>query len=583
VSEFDYVIVGGGAAGCVLANRLSEDSGNRVALIEQGPDRNARKRVVKMPLAMITFMAPALAFLGGPKLMSWFETEPEPGLQGRQIALPRGKGVGGSTNVNGQIYIRGQREDFDHWRDLGNAGWGYDDLLPYFKKLETFELLKTRKPARFPRLGGRPLADQIDPAYHGTNGPLNIAQLRTINPLCDVFLEAAQRAGIPLNPDFNGPRQNGAGYYTFTQKGGERLTAEAAYLEPVRHRPNLTILTDRQVLRILMEGKRAVGVAWEHNGIAGETRGSEVILSAGSFVSPHLLMLSGIGDARELRKHGIPVIADLPGVGANLQDHLDITLEYRAKTTMAYGISWRALPRNIGHVLDWVFRRRGLFASTTGEGGAFLSTDLQSDRPDIQLFFCTAVGNTQNAAGFTGHGFLVHICQLQTRSIGRLRLKSADPRQKPSILFNFFMGDSSMDVLRKGMRIARNIIAQSPFAPHLDREVSPGAEAETDGALDAFIRQTVGTLFHPVGTCSMGIGREAVVDPGSLRVYDVEGLRVVDASVMPAIVSANTVAATYCIAEKAADLIRATDRRSTGAGRPAAGASAPLPSSTSNG
>ncbi len=558
--EFDYIIVGGGAAGCVLANRLSEDPAKRVCLVEAGMDRNARKAIVRIPLAMVTFMAPALAFLGGPKFMSWFETEPEPGLQGRSIALPRGKGTGGSTNVNGQIFMRGQREDFDHWRDLGNPGWGYDDLLPYFRKLERFEILAEPGSARHIRFGGESLEKQIDPAYHGTNGPLNVAPLRSVNPMAEVFLDAAQQAGHALNADFNGVRQNGVGLYTFTQKNGERVTAEGAYLDPVRHRPNLTVMSETEVTRIVFDGRKATGIAFRRDGRSGTLDAREIILSAGSFVSPHLLMLSGVGNAKDLARHGIAVVADLPGVGENLQDHLDVTIEYRAKSIAPYGISWRALPRNAGHVLNWIFNRRGLFSSTTGEGGGFISTDPASDRPDIQLFFCTGRANTQAASGFTGHGFLMHVCQLRPGSIGRVALKSADPGDKPTILYNFFRGDSTMEALRKGIRLARKITAQAPFAPHLEAEIDPGPDVESDGALDAFIRERVGTLFHPVGTCAMGHGDRAVVDPATMRVHGVGGLRVVDASIMPSIVSANTVAATYCLAEKAADLIRATDK-----------------------
>lgn len=558
--RFDYVIVGGGAAGCVLANRLSEDSSIRVALVEAGPDRNARKALVRIPLAMVTFMAPALAFLGGPKFMSWFETEPEPGLQGRALALPRGKGVGGSTNVNGQIFIRGQREDFDGWRDLGNPGWGFDDLLPYFRKLERFEPLADPASARRIRFDGRPFHEGADPAYHGTDGPLNIAPLRSVTPLGLAYMEAARLAGCEINPDFNGPRQNGVGLYTFTQKKGERVTAEGAYLDPVRDRPNLTVIPGTQVTKILFDGSRAIGVAWRRGGETGRLDAREIVLASGSFVSPHLLMLSGIGDARELARHGIAVVHDLPGVGENLQDHLDITLEYRAKSIAPYGISWKALPRNALHVLDWFFRRRGLFASTTAEGGGFVSTDPATERPDIQLFFCSGRANTQAASGFTGHGFLFHVCQLRPGSIGRLRLRSADPDEKPSIVYNFFRGGNTMEVLRNGIRLARRIMAQKPLQPHLDAEVDPGPDVESDGAIDAFIRQRVGTLFHPVGTCAMGRGEQAVVDPQTLRVHGVEGLRVVDASIMPTIVSANTVAATYCIAEKGADLIKAQDK-----------------------
>ncbi|MEQ1944806.1 GMC family oxidoreductase N-terminal domain-containing protein [Mesorhizobium sp. VNQ89] len=560
MDRFDYVIVGAGAAGCVLANRLSEDPRVRVALVEAGPDRNARKAIVRIPLAMVTFMAPALAFLGGPKFMSWFETEPEPGLQGRSIALPRGKGTGGSTNVNGQIFIRGQREDFDGWRDLGNPGWGFDDLLPYFRKLERFEPLADRISGERIRFDGKPFHTGIDPAYHGTDGPLNIAPLRSVNPLAFAYLEAARLAGHRLNPDFNGERQNGVGLYTFTQKNGERVTAEGAYLDPVRNRPNLTVLSETEVTRIVFDGRKATGLTWRRGGETGTLEAREIILAAGSFVSPHLLMLSGVGPAANLKRHGIEVIQDLPAVGQNLQDHLDVTLEYRAKSAMPYGLSWKALPRNALHVGDWLFRRRGLFSSTTGEGGGFVSTDPASERPDVQLFFCTGRANTQAASGFTGHGFLMHVCQLRPGSIGRVSLKSASPDDKPSIIYNFFRGDSTMDVLREGIRLARRIMGQKPFEPHLDAEVDPGPDVQSDGALDAFIRERVGTLFHPVGTCAMGRGEQAVVDPQTLRVHGVAGLRVVDASIMPTIVSANTVAATYCLAEKGADLVKAEDR-----------------------
>jgi choline dehydrogenase-like flavoprotein len=527
----------------------------RVALIEAGPDRNAGRAIIRIPLAMVTFMAPALAFLGGPRFMSWFTTQPEPGLQGRQIPLPRGQGTGGSSNVNGQIFVRGQREDYDGWRDLGNPGWGYDDLLPYFRKLERLEVLANPAEGARLTLDGTSLVAGIDPDLHGTEGPLNIAPPRQLNPMTKVFLRAARMAGLPLTADFNGARQNGAGLYSFTQAKGQRVTAEGAYLNPVRHRTNLTVLSDRRVTRVVMDGHRATGVAWSGPTGDGVTRAREVILSAGTFMSPVLLMLSGIGDAAELSRHRIDVVHHLPGVGRNLQDHLDVTLEYMARTTAPYGISWRALPRNIGHVLNWLLRRRGLFASTTAVAGAFVSTT-GGERPDAQLFFCAGVANTQNARGFTGHGFLLHVCELRPGSVGRLRLNSADPADKPEILYNFLRGKSSTETLREGIKLARRIAAQSPFAPHLSQEVSPGPDVDSDGAIDAFVRNTVGTLFHPVGTCAMGTGDDAVVDPATLRVHGVDGLRVVDASIMPVLVSANTVAATYCLAERAADLIR---------------------------
>ncbi len=565
--DYDYVIVGAGPAGAVLANRLTEDAATRVALIEAGPDRNARRAIVRVPLAMVTFMAPALAWLGGSRFMQWFETEPEPGLQGRQIALPRGQGTGGSSNVNGQIFVRGQRADFDGWRNRGNPGWGYDDLLPYFRKLEKLEPLADPASVRHLRLDGQDLTAGIDPAFHGTDGPLNLAPARQLNPMTKVFLRAALMTGLPLNPDVNGATQAGVCLWQFTQRRGERVTAEGAYIDPIRHRQNLTILSDRRVTRILTEGTRALGVEWNGPVGKGETRAGEVILSAGSFVSPHLMMLSGIGDATELARHGIPLVQHLPGVGANLQDHLDVTLEYSARTVAPYGISWRALPRNIAHVADWLLRKRGLFASTTSEAGAFVSTT-GTDRPDIQLFFCAGVANTQKARGFTGHGFLIHVCELRPGSIGRLSLRSADPADRPRIIYNFLRNNSTTATIREGIRIARNIVAQAPFHPHLRQELAPGPENESDGALDAFIRNTVGTLFHPVGTCAMGRGDEAVVDPETLRVHGMQGLRVIDASIMPTIPSANTIAATYALAERAADLVKAEDLISDGAAAP---------------
>lgn len=551
MGPFDYLIVGAGPAGCVLANRLSADPGVRVGLIEAGPDGNQKKHIIRTPLAMVTFMAPSLAFLGGPRFMDWFSTEPEPGLQGRAIALPRGIGVGGSSNVNGQIFIRGQREDFDGWKALGCAGWGYDDLLPYFRKLERFEPLAEPDSLRHLRPQAR---KNIDPAFHGTDGALNIAALRSVNRLCEDYLDAAEAAGLKLNPDFNGATQEGAGYYTFTQRHGQRVTAEGAYIDPIRNRDNLTILSGRRVSRLDRDGTTIKGVV-----LADGTRiaARETILSAGAFGSPHLLMLSGIGPGAQLRRNGVEVAVDLPDVGRNLQDHLDVTLEYRAATRQPYGISWPALPRNALHVADWLVRRRGLFASTTGEGGAFVRSRPDVERPDLQLFFCTARGNTQNAGGFTGHGFLMHVCELRPGSVGRVELAGPEAERKPSILYNFFRGDSDMRPLRDGIRLARRIIDQPMLKRHVAEEVDPGPEAQSDGALDAFIREKVGTLFHPVGTCAMG--PDKVVDPRDMRVHGTSGLRVVDASIMPRIVSGNTVAATYCLAERAADLIAGAD------------------------
>ncbi|MDE2386058.1 MAG: GMC family oxidoreductase N-terminal domain-containing protein, partial [Alphaproteobacteria bacterium] len=434
------------------------------------------------------------------------------------------------------------------WSASGATGWSYEDCLPYFKKLERLELLADPASARHLPSD----LQRADPAFHGTEGPLNVAPLRSLTPMAHVFLAAAKLAGMKLTADFNGESQAGAGLYMFNQRNGQRVTAEGAYLAPIRNRPNLSVIPNRRATRLIMEGKRCIGVECGTE----QFHAREVILSAGSFVSPHLLMLSGIGNERDLRKAGIVPMHHLPGVGENLQDHLDITIEYKARSTAPYGISWKSLPRNVLHVADWLLRKRGLFASTTAEGGAFVDTT-SGTRPDIQLFFCSGVANTQNAKGFTGHGFLMHVCQLRPGSVGALKLKSASAKDKPSIIYNFFRGQSTFESLREGLKIARAIVAQTPFAPHLDREVSPGPEVVSDGAIEAFIRQTASTLFHPIGTCKMGTDEMAVVDPKSLRVHGIDGLRVVDASIMPSIVSGNTVAATYMLAEKAASQIKA--------------------------
>ena len=558
MSEFDYIIVGGGTAGCVLANRLTEDPNVEVAMVEQGPDGNSRKRLVRTPLGVASFFVPFLKFLGGAKLVDWHESAPEPGLQGRKIALPRGRAVGGSSTINGMLYVRGQREDYDHWRDLGNEGWGFDDLLPYFKKVETFEALKNPASTRHLKFGSRPISEQIDPAYHGTEGPVTVSPMRHANPLCPAFFDAAVAVGMPLNADYNGASQEGVGYYYYVNKDGYRASAESAYIDPIRDRRNLTIISDTKVLKITTEGNRATGIICSTAGERRELKARrEVILCTGSFISPQLLMLSGIGDAGQLKRHGIDLVQHLPGVGANLQDHVDTWVKYRAKSSTPYGISWKALPANIAHLFRWLLGRRGMLASTTSEAGGFFSTVAGVRRPNIQLFFNVTLGMVQDAASIFGHGWLVHVCDLRPHSSGHIRLKSADPYETPEILFNFFRGDSTMDALVAGIKRVREITAQAPFKKHFDQELVPGEDVTSDGALQAYIRQNCATLYHPVGTCRMGRGPMDVVDPATLKVHGMEGLRVIDASIMPEIVSANTMAATYCIAEKGADLIKA--------------------------
>jgi len=559
--DFDYVIVGGGVAGCVVANRLTENPNVRVAMLEFGTSGNHKRQIVRMPLGMVTFMMPNLAFLGGTNMMYLYEAEPSRGLGNTKMMLPRGKALGGSSMVNRMIYIRGQKEDYDSWRDMGNSGWGYEDLLPYFKKSENFVLANEPEATRNFRLGGKSVRDQIDMAYHGIGGPVSVSPPRSPNRMCQTYFEACVEAGYPLNADFNGSTQEGIGYHWLTQKGGERWGAESSYANPAKERPNLHIITEARALKILMNGKRAIGAAYERNGEVHEIRAAkEVILATGAFISPQLLMLSGIGKADELRRHGIEVNHDLPGVGSNLQDHIDTWVKQRSTSNYTYGISWSTMHTNAMHVLKWFSARRGMFTSNTGEAGGFVKSGQDADRPDLQLFFCTTMASAQAADSFWGHGWAMHACLLRPRSVGHVGLKSSDPHDAPLIAPNFFDDPYDMEVLVRGVRIMRQITDQPAFNPHRGEEVAPGRAVERDEDIAAYIRQNCMTMYHPTSTCKMGIDRMAVVSPSSLLVNGLENLSIVDASVMPAVISGNTFAPTVAVAEKAADLIKARRR-----------------------
>jgi len=557
VAEFDYVIVGGGAAGCVVANRLTENPKIRVALLEFGTSGNHRRQIVRMPLGMVTFMMPNLAFLGGPRMMYLYEAEPSRGLGNTKMILPRGKALGGSSMVNGMIYIRGQREDYDSWRDLGNPGWGYDDLLPYFRKSENFVLATEPNATRDLNLGGAPIRDAIDMAYHGVGGPVSVAPPRSPNPMCQVYFRACEEAGYSLNPDFNGERQEGIGYHWLTQKGGERWGAESSYANPAKSRPNLHIITEARALQILMDGKRAIGVSYERAQEVSEIRASkEVILATGAFVSPQLLMLSGIGRPKELCQHGIAVKHAVPGVGGNLQDHMDTWVKQRSTTNLTYGVSWGTMLTNATHVLKWLSARRGMFTSNTGEAGGFVKSGPDAARADLQLFFCTTMASAQAADSFWGHGWAMHACLLRPKSVGSVGLKSPDPHDAPLIAPNFFDDPYDMEILVRGVRIMRQITDQAAFNAHRGEEVAPGRAVETDEDVAAYIRRNCMTMYHPTSTCKMGGDPMAVVSPSSLIVHGLENLAIVDASVMPAVISGNTFAPTVAVAEKAADLIK---------------------------
>lgn len=531
MDDFDYVIVGGGSAGCVLAARLSADPAVRVCLVEAGGRGDGW--AVKVPLGIIaTVPAP---------FINWgFKTVPQRELGGRRTYQPRGRVLGGSSAINAMIYTRGHTSDYDAWAAAGNPGWSYEDLLPYFKRAEGNLQLKG--------------------ALHGNDGPLPVDAVRTGNPLLQVFVEAGKQAGYKENSDFNGPEQEGVGVYQVTQREGERWSAARAYLEPVLSRPNLTVLTHAWARRIRFQDRRAVGVDVYRGGqIKTLSARREVILSAGAFQSPQLLLLSGLGDGEALQSLGIPVVAHLPWVGQNLQDHLDYTVIHRAKTLDVLGGSPGGVLRLLKEIGRYRRERRGMVASNIAEAGGFLKSDPALPAPDIQLHFCTAVvHNHGRTLRHLLHGYTLHACLLRPKSRGTVKLASHDPMAPPLIDPRYLDEPEDLDLLVKGVRMARSILNAPAFAPYKRGEMfAEGVESEE--GLKAAIRARAETIYHPAGTCRMGLGPDAVVDP-ELKVHGVERLRVVDASIMPTLISGNTNAPTIMIAEYASDIIRGTAR-----------------------
>ncbi|HEX7734010.1 MAG TPA: choline dehydrogenase [Ktedonobacteraceae bacterium] len=518
---YDYIIVGAGSAGCVLANRLSEDPQTSVLLLEAGGDD--KQMEIHVPAAFSKLFKTAC---------DWeYYTEAEPAMANRQMYWPRGKVLGGSSSINAMLYVRGHRQDYDGWRNAGNDGWGYADVLPYFKKAENQE----RGPSE----------------YHGVGGPLNVADLRYVNPLSRAFVEACVESGIPANDDFNGAVNEGAGIYQTTQKNGARWSTVNAYLQPALRRPNLTVRPQTQVARVLIENGRATGVVYTANGQPETVRANrEVLVCGGAINSPQILMLSGIGPAEHLKSVGIDIVVDLPGVGENLQDHLVAGAAYFSTKPVSLFDA-----EKLGNQLAYLLFRKGPFTSTIAEAGGFVKTRSELSAPDIQFHFAPVFFKDHGATPAPGHGFTIAPTLLHPRSRGRVRLRSSDPLAHAQIHANYFAEEEDIQTLLAGLKLSHELAHTRAFASFLGAESDPLTWDKSDSEMIEAMRQSGETLYHPAGTCKMGSDPLAVVDT-QLRVRGVEGLRVIDASIMPNVVGGNTNAPTIMIAEKAADIIK---------------------------
>lgn len=519
---YDYIIVGAGSAGCVLANRLSADPTVKVLLLEAGGRDTSP--LIHMPAGIGRL---------GPSVNWGYETVPQPAMAGRRMYWPRGKTLGGSSSINAMVYIRGQPHDYDQWRQLGNVGWSYDDVLPFFRRAENNERIRDE--------------------FHGVGGPLNVADRPYTNPLSEVFVEAAEQAGIPRNPDFNGAVQHGCGLYQVTQRNGARCSTAVAYLRPVLGRSNLAVVTRAHATRVMVEKARAVGVAYAQGRTIVEARAArEVLLAGGAINSPQLLMLSGIGPADNLRNVGIEPVIDLPGVGKNLQDHLNINVINECKEPITLDSKSRGIA-SLWVALQYVLTRKGPGTSNVAEAGAF-ATCAGTGAPDVQFHFIPAYVVDHARVKMTGNGMTLHACCLRPESRGEIRLASHNWSDPPHIDPNYLASRNDLAVLIAGLRKGREILAAAAFRRYLGHERFPGSAAQSDAELATFIRTSAETEYHPVGTCRMGTDALAVVDD-RLRVSGVARLRVIDCSIMPTLVSGNTNAPAVMIGEKGAAMI----------------------------